>query len=89
MGADCSVDRKEISSADKVEKSNSKTDTSKSSNLNNSFDSQNSSAQEKGIFSLDFKSYKDYNNKIEIIKIKIKEIIKKVEIVNDFFQIKK
>jgi hypothetical protein len=89
MGADCSVDRKENASPDKLEKLNSKSEASKCSNLNTSFESHHSSLHDKGVFSLDCKSYKDYNNKIEMIKIKIKEIIKKVEIINDYVPIKR
>ncbi len=88
MGADCSVDRKEIlHTENKADKGSSKNEDAKI-NLNNSFE-VNGSNHNKNSFSLDCKSYKDYNNKIEMIKIKIKEIIKKVEVINDFVPVKK
>ncbi len=40
-------------------------------------------------FTLDCKSYRDYNNKLETLKTKIKDIIKKVEVINDFSVVKK
>lgn len=36
------------------------------------------------LFSFESKSYKEYSNKMENLKVNIKEILKKVEIANDF-----
>ena len=77
MGADCSVDRSPNNVAKQTENNNNKAD-----GLLSRLDNNPNSPKSK--FSLDCKSYKDYNNKIEIIKIKFRDAIKKFEKNNEF-----
>jgi hypothetical protein len=74
MGAECSVDRNTNTNYD-GEKDQETRDNP--SNISNQSDQTISSYFE-------FRNYKDYYNKMDLLKIKIKEIRKKVEITNDF-----
>lgn len=68
MGAECSVERNIVMTEGKEQRENTN-ETSWDMNNMNSFE---------------FKNYKEYQYKMDIFKMKVKEILKKVEINNEF-----
>jgi hypothetical protein len=54
-------------------------------------ESSNSKEQEEAskMFTLQCKNYRDFSIKIELIKSKIKDLLKKIEVLNDFTVVKK
>lgn len=69
MGADCSLENKPDSSYNQLEKERI----------------ENFQIEDQNIFNhLTVKNYKDYCKKLDIFKKKLGEIMKKVEIINEF-----
>jgi|LauGreDrversion4_2_1035121.scaffolds.fasta_scaffold19572_6 hypothetical protein len=69
MGADCSIENKPDSNYNQLEKEGS----------------EKFQVEDQNIFNhLTVKNYKDYCKKLDIFKKKLNEIIKKVEVINEF-----
>jgi hypothetical protein len=69
MGADCSIENKPDSSYNQLDKEGS----------------EKFQVEDQNIFNhLTVKNYKDYCKKLDIFKKKLNEIIKKVEVINEF-----